>query len=161
MPIFRLAYSTMHSLHLLAAEGTAEECRPLVAAAERAAVEECCFFLLCTCTCHCIHFQMPITAFTQQQCVCEGKYAACAGPQEKNAKKKGGGLPIRQRRIGASTLIIPYLPIFDMHSFWGTIRDKNHSNKQSLSSIWHRHHHAAPSTQHRQGAALVVRIRAY
>jgi len=34
---------------------------------------------------------MPITAFTQQQCVCEGKYAACAGPQEKNAKKKRGG----------------------------------------------------------------------
>jgi hypothetical protein len=89
---------TMHSLHLSSCRTSASK---LLRDRVPLLLECVCAVSLCTCACHCIHFQMPITAFTQQQCMCEGRSA------RKKCQKKRGGLPIRQRRIQASTLFIP------------------------------------------------------
>jgi hypothetical protein len=106
---------TMHSLHLSSCRTSASK---LLRDRVPLLLECVCAVSLCTCACHCIHFQMPITAFTQQQCMCEGRSA------RKKCQKKGGPCPYAR---GAFRQALYSSPNFS--NPWPTER-KNHSRKK-------------------------------
>jgi len=93
---------TMHSLHLSSCRTSASK---LLRDRVPLLLECVCAVSLCTCACHCIHFQMPITAFTQQQCMCEGRSA-----RKKCQKKKGGACPYARGALGQALYLSPICP---------------------------------------------------